>query len=464
MIEGPAVRAAGARRHGVERALLDASAGHTAAAFRGTIFFLLLVLPHAFNYQAVILGLDLKKPAQLAAALACALSAAVCYLQGAARAPAAMDLWGYSAPPRTWLAGGDPYDEATLRADVRDRFRGHHPEGADSEQIANALLPPALVLLAPLALLPDEVAPQIMWLSSMAALLFSCWAMLRLWAEDWSPAERLWVVALLLQSRLIQSVAYRGQPSLVMLAAVLCGLLAQRKNASALAGMALVVAATKFTAALPLAAYWVLQRKWRPLCWAAGLGVLLSLPALFTIGPAALIHGWLDSVRALEHWNRTPGGFHLTSWSAILDSFFPEGSPWQEAASAALLIAAIALAGWRRPASGRAASWRFMTLTALGMIAVYHRAYDAVLLFPAAVLAWEALRDPAQRSPPALVFAGSLLLLLFVLAPQSVAQALSGWLASRSPLLAPVNAWACIAVFAAAALVERRQASSPAIA
>ncbi len=375
-----------------------------------------------------------------------------------------MDLWTYSVPSRIWLAGRNPYDRATLRAEVLGRFGSRRPDLSDSDQIASGLLPCALVLLVPLALVPDELAARLIWLASFASLLFACWAMLELWGRNWRAEEGLWLVALLLQSRLIQSVAYRGQPTLILLAAMLLGLLAERRGSSWLAGAALVVLLAKFTVALPLAAFWLSQRRWAPLLRAAGLAAALSLPPLVTIGPAALVHGWVDSVRTLEYWNRTSGGgFHLTHWSSILDRLLPAGSSLLVVASSALLVSAVVLPGWAwRLAPERASPWRFLALTALGMVAVYHRVYDAVLLLPAAVLVWGELRDPEQRTGTSFVLAGALSVLLFVLAPQTVAKSLSEWLETHSPagMLAPVNAWICIAVFLLAVSLERGHAAA----
>jgi hypothetical protein len=379
-------------------------------------------------------------PLRAFAAVACLVSLAFCFREGWSRAPSAMDLYGYYGPARVWLTGGDPYDRATFTAKVAELF----PDHAIGET-ACPLLPSALTVLAPLALLPPAVAARAMWVVSFAALVFALLAAIHLWARGWTPEEKLLAVALLAQSRLIQSVAYRGQPSLLMLAAVLAALvIAERRPA--LAGAAAVVAGAKFTLGIPLVVLWAWQRRWRALLSSAGIGLALSLPPLLTIGPGRVLHGLLDSLAFVARYNEThAAAYHLTSLGNIARALPP--SKLVAAVGVALPLGALLALLRRRP--GRTDAWVFAGLTVLGLVALYHRVYDAVFLLPIAVLAWNELR--VQRRAPVLVLAAALVLVLFVFAPQSVAERTAAWLAGHPPLalLAPVNAWACVVMLAA---------------
>jgi hypothetical protein len=390
------------------------------------------------------------------------LSLGFSFSQGWARAPAAMDFFGYYEPPRLWLSGKNPFDRKVFTAAVRDMWGDGRETLADLGDVACPLLPSALPLFLPLAILPPAPAALVLWVLNFAGLLFSLWAMAELWCTRWTTTEKLWVFAVILQSRLIQSVAYRGQPSLLMLAAVLAALMLERRARHLLAGFALVVASAKFTLAVPLVAYWIWSREWRPLLWASILGVLLCVPAVVQWGPTELTSKWMDSVAFIDQWNLRNGDtWHVTSWSVILGAFLGVGSARTFAASMTASIVACAgllLIERRFPASdlGTRVPWKFAVLTALGNVAIYHRVYDGVMLFPLVVLAWSLLREEHRPVRPTVaLFAVSVAVLLFVLAPLSVAQAASD-LAERmasSGVLVPVNAWAALAVLVFTAML-----------
>jgi hypothetical protein len=416
-------------------------------------------------------GALLERCLHVLAILVCGASVALCFGAGWSRAPAAMDLYGYYEPSRVFLDGGDPYDRAVFTRAVR---RTRHETQTGGDGYACPLLPSALATLAPLALFSYERAARVMWLVNFAALVFSLWAMIELWTDQWSFSERVLVAALLAQSRLIQSIAYRGQPSLFILAAVLAALLASRRGAPAVAGAALVLALGKFPLALPLVAFWVWNREWRPLAWAAAIGSVCSIPALLVIPPATLLPGWVDSLAFLEAYNdKDPIPFHLTNWSAIYVRLLGHGSPLVSALSAGLFVAGAAAVGWsaRDAAGDRARSWKFGALTAFAMVTVYHRVYDAVVLFPLVFLTWSAIRNAGHVAPresprpigrerrpvAAACLAGALVLLFFVLSPQSVALAVSSWMLRHgaADFFSPLNAWLATLVLLFTVLAAR---------
>ena len=147
-----------------------------------------------------------------------------------------MDFFQYYAPSHMWLTGGDPYDRVAYTAHAAALFPEHHIESE-----ACPLLPSGLTIFAPLTWLAPGTAAHLMWILSFTALILSATAMRR-WARGWRVEEQLLVLAVLVQSRLIQSVAYRGQPSLLMLAAVLLAFAANRRGAPLLAGTAAALA------------------------------------------------------------------------------------------------------------------------------------------------------------------------------------------------------------------------------
>lgn len=400
--------------------------------------------------------------AKAAPAILLLLSLAICFGEGWLRAPAAMDFYGYYGPARVWLGGENPYDRGLFTRRVAQFF----PANAVGET-ACPLLPSALTIFAPLALLAPPAAARAMWLISFAALLLALLAMRELWARDCRPEEQQFVAALLLQSRLIQSVAYRGQPSLLMLACVLGAFVASRRGAYWLAGAAAAFTSAKFTLMLPLLAFWAWQRSWRPLLWTLVFGTAASLPPLFSVGPEAFARGFLDSLAFIADYNVVHGDpFHVISLRAIV-GLWPLSEPVARALCALCALLAFGFL-WRRmrASSAELESWIFAGFTALGLIGMYHRVYDAVLLLPVAVLAWRALRDADGRWRSAdVVLALALAMVLFVFAPQSVAQRSADWLARHGALafLQPLNAWLCLTVMLCILRIVRRADPRPAV-
>jgi hypothetical protein len=371
--------------------------------------------------------------------VACAASLAICFAQGWTRAPAGLDFYTYYAPARVWLAGGNPYDRAAMAKSAFADF----PDLAAGSSMASPLPPSGLLLVAPMALLGPRVALKVMWLLSFGALIASLLLMMRLWASNWTASERWLMAAVLLQSRLIQSIAYRGQPALLMLAATLAALWAERRGHRALAGAAAAALSIKFTFGLPLAAYWVAQRRWRELGWAAGFSLALCLPLVVQIGPSAVASGFVDCVRYLDAWNHAdPHAFHLTSWTTILDRLL---GPAGNTVASALAVAAAALL-FRQ--SRAVADFTWAGFAALGTVALYHRVYDAILLLPVLVLCWDRLRRGRRYDPALLLTTVSGVALLFVFAWQPLSERASGWLAMHAPAFAPINAWTCVALLA----------------
>jgi Glycosyltransferase family 87 len=385
------------------------------------------------------------------AGVLCAASLALCFHQGWTRAEGAMDLFGYYGPGKAWLLGLDAYDRRVFSELVAKLFPGHA-----IGDTACPLLPGALVMFAPLASLPVSTAAHVMWVASFAALLFSLYAMLRLWAAHWDLGVKLLFAALLMQSRLIQSVAYRGQPSLLVLALVIGALWAAERDRPVLAGFIAALGAIKFPLLLPLAGLWLWERRYRALLAATLFGASFSLPVLVELGLTRFLHGFTDSVAFISTYNATdPYGWHQTSWQVLL-RFLP--APLASSLGLFLPVLALALLFWPRADGSRPKpAWIFAALTTLGMLAVYHRVYDAVALFPVLVIALSALAAPGGlRDKPLQVLSVALLALLIGFAPQSVAERSAAWMSLHARALEPINVWLTLVSFVALVWLLRR--------
>ncbi|MCC6730186.1 MAG: DUF2029 domain-containing protein [Chthonomonadales bacterium] len=406
---------------------------------------------------------EMHRPAARLAAAICALSLLVCFAQGWRRSGAGMDLPAYVYPAKLWLAGIDPYDIRAYQASY-PRFWG---PGATTPNSCS-FPPQVLIEMVPLALPPWTVALRTWWLVSFGALLTAFWLLTRRFAA-WGATETLLLVALLAQSRLVQSVAFRGQMSLFCLGLVLGALALADRRRPMLAGLALALAAAKIILTPPAALYWIWKRQWAPLAWFAAITTVLHAIPILAIGPARFMREYAASARHgldLEA-SIVAGSYHVMNWQVLYDTLLGRSTGASAAANLLTLLAAgaatvgVAVA-WRRRASRDAEGWVLASVTALTLASTYHRVYDGVFLFVVAFAAWNALRARPGRTPALLALAATLFLFLMVLGAQEVSARVSDRLAATQALasLRPINAWLALLILLQTLWVAWRRASA----
>ena len=279
------------------------------------------------------------------------------------------DLQPYLEGARLWLRGVSPLD-----VDVPCGF---------------VYLPQAALLFAPLAPLPDPVARGV-FAALNVALLIASLAML---TALFSGAERRWTVlgwaAAVGGWAAIRVTVGNGQIGLVVLAAVLAALLADRRGRTVLAGLALALALTKWSLSAPLLVYFAARRRWAPL-WVA-LGAVGAGYVAFGLrlgqGPWAVVH---DYAMVLRHHAGIKGAFlRTTELTAAADAV---AGPAGYLLVLAALITALLATGWACAAMGDRRGWALLlgVCATVSLVALPHLHYDELILvlaLPALLLA-----------------------------------------------------------------------------
>jgi hypothetical protein len=389
-----------------------------------------------------------------AAGAVCLASLAICFWQGLSRASAAMDLRGYLAQGAVWSAGGNPYlpSDALLMA----------PFGVTDQWGFGPMLPHGFPLFALLASLGCRVAAITTWVLSFAAFLVSMFVLVKWLGRDWSRTEAWLFVGALAQSRLIQSVAYRGQWGLLLLLPLLLAVWLEQRRYPIAAGVCLAVTLIKPTTALPLIGLFVLRRAWLALGTGAALTAAASVASALRGGVREVLSSFPEAYHRFELRNPDWGGnWHVTSWQAIVYDAF--GTATRASAVVGFCVVAVAAGamGWLAWKSrARGDTWMFAVLLLLAQFGAYRRLYDGVFVFVIAALLWSRARRWKERAPTAPELGAALLtlLFLFVFAVQPVSMRLAAALAPI-PTAAALNAWVTVLLLACVILVGLRDCS-----
>lgn len=231
---------------------------------------------------------------------------------------------------------------------------------------------PLLLLLSLFSWFSWPVA-QWMWLAiSVGLMLWTPWLALRLLPAS-PPRWLSWWVALAFYAFTgVRVAVWSGQTTLIVFVLMLLAHRAVERRPW-LAGLALGLALSKYSLALPLALLWLYRRRWLPLL----LALLTQVAGLLIV--STLANGGLaDTLRLywqlfLRHANQP--GIHL-------GGFWPQSTLWQILAAAAIgLTVLAALWRWRRQSPAPTAYNDLLLLALFSLatvLAAYHRLYDVV--------------------------------------------------------------------------------------
>jgi hypothetical protein len=326
---------------------------------------------------------------------------------------------------RVWAQGGDPYDHPTLLAAMA-AAGVDAPASFDRERWP-AIYPPTMhPLMAPLALLPWVVAKAIWLVLNVAATLLVIALSVRL-AGLRGTAAVLFAAGALAFAPLLSGIA-KGQLALVSLVLALdaWSMARQREGASGRGGwLAGVLLGLGMALKPQIAGVVWLALVWRGR-WRAALTGAAVAAGVGAVGAGWLWFNdvaWLEGLRANLADNAVGGSgdptsanplrFQLINLHYLLAVLLGDDRAvidWGVRITAGLLAGAALVLSWlaarrRRGAQGLEAQGRgaqgleardrdvqdadlllLGVLAAVSLLAVYHRAYDAVLLYPAA--AW----------------------------------------------------------------------------
>lgn len=375
-----------------------------------------------------------------------------------------LDFTGPYVESRAWLRKADPFDTAQAK-----RVMAEANDGRPRRMTALIYPPSAFPLLAPVALLNWPAAVAV-WLVLSTALYFALVAALVFWAGlDRHRASAIGFVAATLAFGPARTGLELGQPGVFACTMTILAVFLATRNRAVMAGglLGMAVGLKPQIGVLGLA-YLLFTRRWKAslaataivaLLWIAGVARLESISHNW---PAE----WRDRIAAvpLTYEPADPQRLLPIHLAVPLGELLGGGFPVQP-----LALAAVAIPGaywvWL-VATGRGRNDELLacgSFFALGMLATYHRTYDAILLMP--LLAWafrELSGDSRRIALTMLIVLTAFLVHLTVpltLAasagsiPESIAQSLL-W---RSFVL-PYQVWAtCVA--AAIALWSLRRAS-----
>ncbi len=296
--------------------------------------------------------------------------------------------------------GANLYDPAT-QAEVQHEILGGRSFEAGLNPFNN---PPYLVLpFVPLALLPLQASYLVWAVAQLALLAWLIWRLLTRVAADWSRNERLLLVGASLAAPPLALTLFQGAFSLLVAVALLEVYLALRGGRDGGAALWLVAASVKPQVVLTTGVAMLAARRRRLVGIAAAAMAVFVAAATLVMGPDV----WSDYLRLLGEY---VGSFDVMSvrpsvmWNlrgTLTLLIGPEVTDAQAAVinTIALVaqLATIVLVGWLWPGrwdvGSPAFALRFSLTLVLGMLFSPHlNPHDGLLLIPAVVIAYGALR------------------------------------------------------------------------
>lgn len=329
-------------------------------------------------------------------------------------------LWDFAAvysAARTWLHGGDPYDQNAVRQTWQNTGA---IAGSNIEHWSSVYPPTSLTMIAPASLLPARLA-LIGWAVltlALVALQFAALLDLAGLKLSWHDPRGLLLIAAALAAAPLQMGLLSGQPSTIAIALSIIAIWCIARNREATGGLLLGLAfAWKPHVGAPFLIYYLVLRRWR-----ATDRALLVIALLAAVSLAAMqlsrvnwMNGWYQNV---QHTlasggvnDRAPTGpfrDEIIDVQILLTSVFDRQSAVRVATACMMAL----LVAWyvrsyqldarepETPAGPKTTARELLplaALSALSLMAVYHRVYDAAILTLALAWALAALHGPRRR-------------------------------------------------------------------
>lgn len=313
------------------------------------------------------------------------------------------------AEGRTWLAGLNPYDLSACRSTF---LQGGAPARLSPVRgyTDSINVPSALPLFATTAWLPWRLA-LLAWVALISGMYILGCVLLAL-SIGGSPMVRTWAVCLGLCFSPILAGIHMGQASVLCIALIVIATAPVLLNRRLLAGLALGLAiCLKPQLGVPFLLFFIRKREWRTTFAAVAVAAVITTVALVPLVGGthdAWFTSWTNKVRATstQGFANDPSPANPDSWKLLnletLLLLVLRSRTLATLISVALVAVGVVL-WWKR--SGQAlegnARMQFsalLALSALLLLPVYHRNYDAgILLFGMAAipLLWRTQRKRA---------------------------------------------------------------------
>ncbi|MGO9641193.1 MAG: glycosyltransferase family 87 protein [Candidatus Acidiferrales bacterium] len=322
--------------------------------------------------------------------------------RGPVRAYRYRNAWVDFAAPyveaRCWLKGVNPYDPNAYLAEWR-ATGGYGLEvlggrGASATPYVPAFLP----LVAPLAVLPWTIA-RVLWIAitcALVLLLAGCASRIR---GPTALDEKLLILAIVLMAPATHTLIWTGNVTLVSVLCCVAGYYwSEQRDRAILAGiMVALCAAAKPQIGVCVLLFYLVSRKWRLLATAfATLGVLTAVFWIWLLRHGA---SWVQPYLTMMHNYLGPGmstdfagtdirRFNLLNVQVILSTFVSKRNLSNGLGIMLVMgMFSIWLFYFARVRTQEERLLAFGTLLTLGILPVYHRVYDTLLLVVPAVWA-----------------------------------------------------------------------------
>ncbi len=384
------------------------------------------------------------------------------------REPVDIDFYFFYVVGQMWQEGLNVYDVDLIHSRLVQAAGEEWVKASNVEEVTYAYPPQASALFSILSPFSFENAFYFSMLANTGLLIVSL--ALLLYIFSWYRPIR-WVEVALVVSFINTSYGRvnvrSGQLGILMAVLLLGAFILARKRRDVVAGIVLGVAALK-PSFLPLyLLYFLLRQNYRLLVVAGTSAALMTLLPLLLTGRSlldSLQALWVNSVsfsRVGAPNDPSPFNFYSTFLHhleplvyRLLNAYL--ATTHVIALGVVLLMIAITAFWmyWTRHAAEKDGLLDFALVSALSLLAIYHRGYDIFLLFPAFLYFYLQLfkqSSPARRFSLGAFLGGCLLLL--ILPEDAILRLTYIWpqLAENYfiRLVAPFQAWVGLAVFAA---------------
>jgi hypothetical protein len=325
----------------------------------------------------------------------------------------------FYAASAAWMEGSNPYDRSIMqplwerRGGAWDTHQDVNNDPTNRPWLAHQFIPPAVVVMAPVALLSVPVAQHAWTFALLALLLAQTWAVIRLMGWPvWSVRAGL-LLAFTLALEPVHLGLAVGQPSTPVISLILIAVYLAHIRAEVWAGLLLAIAgALKPQMAAPFALYYLCLGRWRLGTSAAGFGALFVAIAIVPMQLNGI--PWLETWQSNIKLAQSPGGMDdatplnyarhaMLQLPVLLHAIFDSRT--------VVTLLAIGITGalacmtlWLRrrvPDPAQREVLGVSLVAALTLLPVYHRFYDATLVVLPMAWAMETLWRARSGDAPA---------------------------------------------------------------
>ena len=291
---------------------------------------------------------------------------------------------------RAWLIGHNPYDVAVLHNELASAGGGNLANTGLLETLRNVYFPVTLPIFVPFALVPWPAARVLAVLINAGASVFIALGGCRLLEWRLTSSKALALTAFLLAWAPVQTTLASGQTGVAATAAVVAAVLLERSGRASASGVMYGIAtAIKVQIGLPFIAYLLWRRRWASAlasCLVLGASTVVSVVRMQVAG-APWLNAWLANMALVsgsgginDPGSQNPERFSLINLQYPVSSLIGNSAVVELLTIGAVGITALVFIWLHRDRDPHPDLLALAVVAVLGLLVVYHRDYDAVLL------------------------------------------------------------------------------------